>query len=121
MFQVTGDSTTVSEVAGALLRTRFELGLVMLQPGNGTQYPLALNRIQPDPGVHGFAGIPMDGTHLMVGWIGHGCWGFDLQDPPHWSYVAEKMGCGQADAFALAEMLWKISEKMGFVEKAAMV
>lgn len=76
------------------------------RPGNGTQYFLVLNLILQ---LEEFDGFPVDGSHVLVSWVGHGAYGFDLNDPPHWSYVAEKLGCGQGDAFPIADLLAKMS------------
>ena len=85
-----------------------ETMLVTYVPGNGTQYHLVLSRLLDI--VADWAGFPTNGTHILVSWIGHGAWAFDLDDPPHWTYVAEKLACGQGDALAIGNLLSKMAE-----------
>lgn len=85
--------------------------LVDYQPGNGTRYVVAFQRVpfadsSSDSGVAVLERVGLPLEVAIVSWIHEGkCMALDLDGGVlHWSYVQEKLRCNEPSAVVLAEL-----------------
>ena len=98
---------TVAE--GILADTQWQGGFRMVdyQPGNGTRYVIAFQRVPNNDetsAIQQRAGLPENA--VIVSWLfEHKCMPLSLDaDFLHWSYVQEKLRCSTPTAVVLAEL-----------------